>query len=248
MAHNIDLDRAGRDGGYPLHGCARAGEPTNVSEVEKSPSAQLALQIMIRGADPLKKDKDDFTALERAVWSHNAPVTVRLVECFMCLAGMTHGQVQPRMPIDQSSIKKGRRLFRNLLKDKEKKDTPYSGTPARSNANKGPMAVLTLTSTLILEGMTSEDSALTIKRAFRDEPGVQRVGISFLANRAVVDHDALMPPERLAEVVRNAGFDAKVLETVAPLAPTTDENRRKALMMELQEGWGLAVFYKSYRY
>lgn len=116
VKNRISLDEASKDGNYLLHFCAHSGNSTDISGLDNSRPARLTALLLERGADPFKKDKEGFTALERSIWNHNAPVTLRIVEHIMASAGITRGNLPTTF--QEPSVKKSKRKFRNILRDK----------------------------------------------------------------------------------------------------------------------------------
>jgi P-type Cu+ transporter len=65
-------------------------------------------------------------------------------------------------------------------------------------------------------GMTCGACTSAVEGAFKDVAGIKSFNISLLAERAVIEHDtSVIPPEKLAEIIEDTGFDAEVLETKA---------------------------------
>lgn len=72
------------------------------------------------------------------------------------------------------------------------------------------------TTTLSVEGMTCGACTSAVEGAFKDVAGIKNFSISLLSERAVIEHDTtVISPATLAETIEDAGFDAKVLDTVA---------------------------------
>ncbi|KAK7181847.1 hypothetical protein DPSP01_002435 [Paraphaeosphaeria sporulosa] len=75
------------------------------------------------------------------------------------------------------------------------------------------------TTTLSVEGMTCGACTSAVEGAFKDVAGIRSFSISLLSERAVIEHDtSLISPATLAETIEDAGFDAKVLDTVAQVS------------------------------
>ncbi|KAI0405824.1 E1-E2 ATPase-domain-containing protein [Xylaria palmicola] len=71
------------------------------------------------------------------------------------------------------------------------------------------------TTTVAIEGMTCGACTSAVEGGFTGVDGILRFNISLLAERAVITHDATkVAPERIAEIIEDRGFDAKVLSTV----------------------------------
>jgi len=70
------------------------------------------------------------------------------------------------------------------------------------------------TTTVGIEGMTCGACTSAVEGGFKDVPGVVRFRISLLAERAVVVHDPVkLSPDRIAEIIDERGFDAKILSS-----------------------------------
>ncbi|KAF2450594.1 heavy metal translocatin [Karstenula rhodostoma CBS 690.94] len=75
------------------------------------------------------------------------------------------------------------------------------------------------TTTLSVEGMTCGACTSAVEGAFKDVAGIKNFSISLLSERAVIEHDTtIISPATLAETIEDAGFDAKVLDTVAQVS------------------------------
>ncbi|KAK4953425.1 hypothetical protein LTR28_006482, partial [Elasticomyces elasticus] len=87
------------------------------------------------------------------------------------------------------------------------------------------------TTTIHVGGMTCGACTSAVEGAFKDIPGVKSFNISLLSERAVIEHNAeLLPAEKLAEIIEDTGFDAKVLETKSePQRTVRRAGRRKSL-------------------
>jgi Cu+-exporting ATPase len=85
------------------------------------------------------------------------------------------------------------------------------------------------TTTLSVGGMTCGACTSAVEGAFKDVAGIKSFSISLLSERAVIEHDAkTISPEQLAETIEDVGFDAKVLDTVAPTtAKKVSRSQRK---------------------
>ncbi|KAI5865846.1 heavy metal translocatin [Durotheca rogersii] len=71
------------------------------------------------------------------------------------------------------------------------------------------------TTTVAIEGMTCGACTSAVEGSFSGLDGLLRFNISLLAERAVITHDTTkISPEKIAEIVEDAGFGAKVISTV----------------------------------
>ncbi|KAL7620734.1 Cu(2+)-transporting P-type ATPase [Parahypoxylon ruwenzoriense] len=68
--------------------------------------------------------------------------------------------------------------------------------------------------TVAINGMTCGACTSAVEGGFTGLDGILRFNISLLAERAVITHDTTkIPPEKIAEIVEDTGFDAKVIST-----------------------------------
>ncbi|KAK3393640.1 E1-E2 ATPase-domain-containing protein [Podospora didyma] len=73
---------------------------------------------------------------------------------------------------------------------------------------------LSATTTVAIDGMTCGACTSAVEQGFKNVKGVLRFNISLLAERAVITHDAtILPAEKIAEIIEDRGFDAKILST-----------------------------------
>lgn len=94
----------------------------------------------------------------------------------------------------------------------ESKESAPAGPKGRrgSSANRPKVA----TTTVAIEGMTCGACTSAIEGGFKDLPGLVQFNISLLAERAIILHDPTkLTPEKIAEIIEDRGFDAKVLST-----------------------------------
>ncbi|OJJ97863.1 hypothetical protein ASPACDRAFT_79996 [Aspergillus aculeatus ATCC 16872] len=83
------------------------------------------------------------------------------------------------------------------------------------------------TTTVSVEGMTCGACTSAVEGAFKGVEGAGEVTVSLMMGRAVVHHDpSLLPPEKVAEIIDDSGFDAKVISTDSSSLPT--ENTAKS--------------------
>lgn len=81
------------------------------------------------------------------------------------------------------------------------------------------------TTTLSVGGMTCGACTSAVEGAFKHVAGIKHFSISLLSGRAVIEHDTnVITPATLAETIEDAGFDAKVLDTVAQVS---ERHRRR---------------------
>ena len=82
---------------------------------------------------------------------------------------------------------------------------------AQLNLSSQPQVELTAT-TVAIEGMTCGACTSAIEAGFKDKDGVMQFNISLLAERAVVVHDSTkLSTDQIGEIIKDRGFDAKIL-------------------------------------
>lgn len=68
------------------------------------------------------------------------------------------------------------------------------------------------TTTLTVSGMTCGACTSAVEGAFKDVPGIRSISVALLSEQAVVEHDhSMVSPDRIIEIIEDAGFDASVL-------------------------------------
>lgn len=99
-----------------------------------------------------------------------------------------------------------------------------SSTPAE--ATTAPTASLHMaTTTVKVEGMTCGACTSAVESAFKDVEGAGEVSVSLVMGRAVVHHDpTTLPPNKVAELIEDRGFDAEILSTDMPQDPNNSES------------------------
>ncbi|KAF9729060.1 hypothetical protein PMIN06_003316 [Paraphaeosphaeria minitans] len=98
------------------------------------------------------------------------------------------------------------------------------------------------TTTLSVEGMTCGACTSAVEGAFKDVAGIKSFSISLLSERAVIEHDtSIILPATLAETIEDAGFDAKVLDTVAQVSerPRSKKGKRTTTLTTTVEVEGM---------
>ncbi|KIX07826.1 uncharacterized protein Z518_02480 [Rhinocladiella mackenziei CBS 650.93] len=90
---------------------------------------------------------------------------------------------------------------------------PFSTTQNNSKeaSDSGPQIT---TTTISIQGMTCGACTSSVEAGFKDVPGVKRMNVSLLAERAVVQHDAIViTADALAEIIEDRGFEATVVDS-----------------------------------
>jgi len=67
-----------------------------------------------------------------------------------------------------------------------------------------------MTTTLEVTGMTCQGCVQSVRGVLERQSGVRRVEVTLEPGRAVVDHDAKVAPDALAQAVEAAGYEARV--------------------------------------
>lgn len=91
-----------------------------------------------------------------------------------------------------------------------------------ASASAGPDACDSATTTLAIEGMTCGACTSAVESGLKDLPGVMSVSVSLLSERAIVEHDPEITPEKIADVIEDRGFGARILETSTSSSTTRD--------------------------
>ncbi|KAL2810497.1 E1-E2 ATPase-domain-containing protein [Aspergillus granulosus] len=77
------------------------------------------------------------------------------------------------------------------------------------------------TTTVRVEGMTCGACTSAVEGAFKNVEGAGDVSVSLMMGKAVVRHDpTILPPEKVAEMIEDCGFDAAVISTDISSIPT----------------------------
>lgn len=85
----------------------------------------------------------------------------------------------------------------------------------RSESHSDAKRASTATTTVAIEGMTCGACTSAVEGGFNGLEGLLRFNISLLAERAVITHDPVkLSAEKIAEIIEDRGFDAKILSTV----------------------------------
>ncbi|KAF2454731.1 E1-E2 ATPase-domain-containing protein [Lineolata rhizophorae] len=93
------------------------------------------------------------------------------------------------------------------------KQAPRKIAPKKSRRK--PSSAPTVTTTVAIEGMTCGACTSAVESGFKDVDGVVQFNISLLAERAVIVHDpAKLSASKIAEIIEDRGFDAKVLQSI----------------------------------
>jgi Cu+-exporting ATPase len=87
------------------------------------------------------------------------------------------------------------------------------------------------TTTVAVGGMTCGACTSSVEGAFKTVAGIRSFSISLLSERAVIEHDSkLITPERIAEIIEDAGFEASVVDTKAAEPKSSHRKGRRKSM------------------
>lgn len=96
----------------------------------------------------------------------------------------------------------------------ETAQSPLGPPPYQRASHRDPNQPDLLTTTVSIEGMTCGACTSAVEAGFKDLDGLVQFNISLLAERAVIIHDSQkLPSEKLAEIIEDRGFDAKILSS-----------------------------------
>ncbi|KAK4194426.1 putative type IB cation-transporting ATPase [Triangularia verruculosa] len=99
--------------------------------------------------------------------------------------------------------------------DAEVLETAEKQPEGDATADTGKTTSTAATTTVAIEGMTCGACTSAVEEGFRNLDGILRFNISLLAERAVITHDPTkVPADKIAEIIEDRGFDAKILTTV----------------------------------
>jgi Cu+-exporting ATPase len=88
-----------------------------------------------------------------------------------------------------------------------------TNSPRKRRGNSGRRERVA-TTTVAVEGMTCGACTSAIEGGFKDLEGLVQFNVSLLAERAIVVHDpAKLPTEKIAEIIEDRGFTARILST-----------------------------------
>ncbi|KNE59721.1 heavy metal translocating P-type ATPase [Allomyces macrogynus ATCC 38327] len=82
-------------------------------------------------------------------------------------------------------------------------------------------AAASLTTTLLVDGMTCASCVHSLETGLGAHPHVRSVSVNLLAGRATVEHDPEINPTTLVDLVSDLGYDAEVLASVVSASAAT---------------------------
>lgn len=129
VKYGISVHRRGKNGEYPLHGCARLSADLSLNATGDSRPARLALELLKRGANPFSKNQDGLTPLELAIRNSNGPVTMAMVQHIMQASGTSHEKLQSTRSQESTKRRSSQRLFRNIMKNTVPAESPVPTQP-----------------------------------------------------------------------------------------------------------------------
>ncbi|KAL4955632.1 E1-E2 ATPase-domain-containing protein [Aspergillus filifer] len=90
------------------------------------------------------------------------------------------------------------------------------------------------TTTVSVEGMTCGACTSAVENAFKGIHGAGEVSVSLMMGRAVIHHDpTLLPPEKVADMIDDCGFDAAVISTDSSSIPMQSASGSSAPMTNI---------------
>ncbi|KAE8144807.1 E1-E2 ATPase-domain-containing protein [Aspergillus avenaceus] len=93
---------------------------------------------------------------------------------------------------------------------------------AADGSSAGPSPAHMSTTTVNVDGMTCGACTSAVEGAFKNVDGAGDVSVSLMMGRAVVHHDStVLPPEKVAELIEDCGFDATLVSTGTPKHPAS---------------------------
>ena len=106
----------------------------------------------------------------------------------------------------------------------ESKSLSASSSSSRKRKRGGKLPK-NATTTVSVEGMTCGACTSAVESGFQNLDGLVHFNISLLAERAVIIHDpAKLSAEKIAEIIEDRGFDAKVLSSTMDGAAATSDS------------------------
>ena len=107
-------------------------------------------------------------------------------------------------------------------------DIDDDSTIAEEDGAPEPTGPQLYTTTVQVGGMTCGACTSAVEGGFKDVPGVKAFSISLLSERAVLQHDtSILSAERIAEIIEDTGFDAKILESNSLLSHTSSLGKKR---------------------
>ena len=92
--------------------------------------------------------------------------------------------------------------------------TTSTGPGSKQEQRDGPSSQMLTTTTISIEGMTCGACTSAVETGFKDVQGLVQFNISLLAERAIIVHEATkLSSEKIAEIIEDRGFDAKVISS-----------------------------------
>ena len=113
-------------------------------------------------------------------------------------------------------------------------DSFEEGQPVATHSQKRTETAHMATTTLKVDGMTCGACTSAVESGFKNLDGAGAVSVSLVMGRAVVHHDpAILPADRVAEIIEDRGFDAEVLSTNIAM-PTSDSSWQESSESQAQ--------------
>ena len=113
-------------------------------------------------------------------------------------------------------------------------DLPMQTTTDRRPSQSSHNSPMTIT-TISVGGMTCGACTSAVEGGFRSVAGIKTMSVNLLSERAVVEHDAsIINAGKVAEIIEDCGFDAKLVDTrlLEPMDTTTVDTKNSGNMAD----------------
>ncbi|QDS70718.1 hypothetical protein FKW77_002750 [Venturia effusa] len=158
------------------------------------------------------------------------------------VGNVTVSLIMERAVVQHDPVKISAATIANMIEDRGfeaeilSSDTPQSTSDQSdtellaSDDEKEQEAANMATTTLSVRGMTCGACTSAVEGAFKNIAGIKSFSISLLSERAILEHDSTMlTPERVAEIIEDAGFEASVVDTKTMEPERRHNSRRKSI-------------------
>lgn len=193
--------------------------------------------------------QDVDASLSRSPTAHMATTTLKVggMTCGACTSAVESGfqgvegagsvsvsLVMERAVVQHDPAKLSAEKIQEIIEDRGfdaevlTTDLPQRASGAALDGKGDAAAEGLATTTVSVGGMTCGACTSAVEGAFKGVAGVKHFSISLLSERAVIEHDpGMLAPEKIAELIEDTGFDAKVLETKKALAQSQSQGSGK---------------------
>jgi len=191
------------------------------------PSPTFSRSNQFQGESPIEEDDASLTTTTLAVEGMTCGACTSAVEGgFKNVPGVKHFSISllsERAVVEHDETLLNATQIAEIIEDRgfgatildSKKSLPTNQkSQRRSSRNEHQLA----TTKVSIEGMTCGACTSAVEGGFRNLPGLVQFNISLLAERAIVIHDpALLPTEKIVEIIEDRGFDARILSSLVDL-------------------------------